>query len=903
MPTGNNPPSATILHVSDTQFGNYHRFGTEDSLSRSLIRDLDRLTSVEKVPKPDLMILSGDITERADEDEFAEALAFIDEIRAVTGLARERVVVVPGNHDVSWPWSESYFFDCRARKKEPSVPYSLKWRNYQDFVARLHGPTAFTEERPYRLHLFEDLRVAVAAMNSTIMESHRDDDHYGWCGDEQYRWFARELGGLEGMLRIAVLHHNARRKADADNENLRDEESLGAILHGRIDLVLHGHTHEGKEDRLPDGTLVLATGSAAVTADWRPGETPNQYQIFRVGPRTVTRWARQWDGQREWIPDLRADPERRSTKVTIRHGVPGWRKPRPEPEKDARHEIRQGYGGRTADFVAQVELTTRRDLGEGALVQVRTIGDPPLHYLMASTAGRPLRYIGIVDGPVDAAILGEFDRRVFDPVRHHQPERIVVHCGPDDPTLRDEARKNGILVKTWTEYTDLLDASAYREWLRQALAGDKLYRQELYQAQRYRDIDRWGGAQPDVHGDLRATVYQELLHEDGRFILILGDAGYGKSFLVRRLAHEMLANDRLGITPIVIYLRDRDKRQTLEEMVSAVLIPSGSTFRLRHFRHSLEAGTLALLIDGYDEFAVRVGYDNAAAQLHTFLNAMEGRAKILLTTRPSHFRSTDQVTSKLFADLQTVHNRRVHLLEPFDTEQQRAFLARYFELGGKANPAALAHEWMTALAAVDNLPELARTPRMLSFIVEDLDLREIKAAAGQEVVTAADLYDRLVGRWLGEEAVRLDPMSESNVSHEKRREVLEEIALRIWRAGEQDVNETALQDAARKVIDLPAHKLTVDQAAQITGSRTLLRVDGQRWKFAHQSVWEYLLAVRIAASLRAGEEVLGDAQLTGLTARFLRDIAPEHVTAWLSRLSTRNVSKRNVEKGIDERLA
>ncbi|MFC6085000.1 metallophosphoesterase [Sphaerisporangium aureirubrum] len=892
----------TILHVSDTQFGQYHRFGAEDSLARNIIRDLERLNSKEQAPKPDLMILSGDITERARPDEFREALAFIDEICTVTGLGRERVVVVPGNHDVSWPWSKVYFAECEALDMPPAVPYAKKWANYQQFAAELHGPTDFTEERPYRLHRFHDLRVAVAAMNSTIMESHRAEDHYGWCGDQQLRWFAGELGRLDGDLRIGVLHHNARRKAVADNENLRDEDALSAILHGKVDLLLHGHTHEGKEDRLPNGTLVLATGSAAITEDWRPGETPNQYQILHVQAQAVTRWARQWDGKREWMPDVRADPEGRRTKVTIGYPIQSWRTSTHQGEDKARLDVLREKADQSREFAVQVEQTTRRDLGDEAWIERRTLGDPPLHYLITSCPGRPWCYIGIVDGCLDFATLDDFDQRVFDPVRPRNVEFILVHRGPDEPTLRGEALRKGIRVKTWTEYNDLLDASAYRAWLQRELATDRLYPQRLYQSQRYRDIDRWGGTQSEIHDDLFAKVFMELLEEEARFVLILGDAGYGKSFLVRRLAHQMLANDRLGITPIVIYLRDRDKRHTLDEMVSAVLIPSGSTFRLRHFRHSLEAGTLALLIDGYDEFAVRVGYDSAAAQLRTFLDAMNGRAKILLTTRPSHFRSTEQVTSKLFDSLRTIHHGQVYLLEAFDEEQQRAFLIRYFDLRNDPNPSTSAYDWMAALGAVDNLPELARTPRMLSFIVEDLSLTEIRSAAGQGMVTAADLYNRLVTRWLGEEALRIDPLSDSNISPQKRRELLEEIALRIWRAGERDVTEAALQQAARDVIDLPRLRLTVDQAAQIAGSRTLLRVDDRQWKFAHQSVWEYLLASRLAVLLRAGsgDEVLGEAELTGLTIRFLRDIEPGLAAAWVARVGDPGGSDTTTEDGLGE---
>lgn len=868
-------------------------------MARNLIRDLERLKRDEGVPDPDLMVLSGDITETADEDQFVDALAFVDEVCAVTGLSRERVVVVPGNHDVSWSWSEAHFFQCKAKKREFAVPYFPKWENYQRFVTELHGPTAFTAERPYRLHRFDDLRVAVAAMNSTIKESHRPDDHYGWCGDDQLRWFARELGELDGMLRIGALHHNVRRKAVADNENLRDEDALSDILHDRLDLVLHGHTHAGKEDRLPNGTLVLATGSAAVNKDWRPGETPNQYQVLCVNAGETIRWARQWDGEREWIPDVRADPQRRRTQVPVRLTVPGW-SPRPETT-DKRTRFAEQWERREQAwyFAEQVAWTTRQDLGEEAQIHPRRTEDPPLRYLLVHQNGKPLRYVGIVDGHLDRATLNDFYRRVFGPARVQHSEFVLVHRGPDEPELREHALVPlGIRVKTWNEYNSLLDLTAYRTWLKHELDTDRLYPQELYQPQRYRDIDRFGGAESKVRDDLLGQVSRELLAEDGCFVLVLGDAGYGKSFLVRRLAHRMLENDRLGITPIVVYLKDRDKRQTVAEMVASVLIPSNTSFGPDHFRHSLEAGSLALLIDGYDEFAVRVGYDNAAAQLRTFLDAAKGHARILLTTRPSHFRRAEHVTSSLFNSLRTVHHGRVHLLEPFDEAQQLAFLTRWFELEGAADAAALAGEWMTALSQVDNLPELARTPRMLSFIVKDLSLEEIRSAIGHGVVTAAALYDRLVNRWLSEEAARIDPTGKRAVSKEQRRELLEEIALRLWQAGERDVTEDALQRAVRDVFNLSALELTVDQAAQIAGSRTLLQTGDGCWKFAHQSVWEFLLACRLAAAFRAGraDELIGDAQLTPLTGRFLRDLAPEAVIAWATGMSGRPSGDGDMEE-------
>jgi 3',5'-cyclic AMP phosphodiesterase CpdA len=886
---------ATILHVSDTQFGEYHRFADAaqfadgvQSLAGSMIVDIRRLLE-ESVPKVDLIVLSGDISEQSLRSEFDQARRFVDAMCAETGLDHDRVVVVPGNHDVNWALSESYFAECRAEEVRPRKPYARKWRHYQQFVTWLHGETAFTEDQPYRLHRYDDLGLIVTALNSTMEESHQDDDHYGFCGLEQLRWAEARLREARHCVSVGVLHHNARRKAVADNENLRDEDDLTSILGPRLDLLLHGHTHNGAQDRLADGTLVLATGSAAVTPSRRPEEVPNQYQVLRLRPDHVTRWARQWDTQRRsWIADTRISTDGNQWCVTIPFAPSP---PRATEPVDMGPRIDRGgrLDGRVADFVAQVETVTRLDVG-GGQIERRRKDSPALDYLIVVRPAAPLRCVGVVDGRLDAATLDRFDTAVFGPLRERGgTDLVLVHHGPQNPDLRERGRELGVRVKTWTEYNDLLDPSAYRSWLRTELLADAQYPQRLYMPQRFRTIDRWGTAASQPDDDLLARVYHSILDEDGRFFLVLGEAGFGKSFLVRRLAYLMLSNDRTNLTPIVIYLRDRDKRQTIEEMVSNVLIPSRAGFNTDRFQHSLEAGTLALLIDGYDEFAVRVGYQNAAAQLQTFIGALRGQAKILLTTRPNHFRSADQVTSALFGSLRTVHHGQVYQLEPFNERQQHAFLTRWFELDGRgaAEATALAQRWMAALGRVDNLPELAKTPRMLSFMVEDLDLHEIENAATTTTVTAAALYQRLVDLWLTGEASKVDPVSERTVTPAQRQRLLEQIAFTLWRSGERDLTEPALQAAARANLDLPRIDLTVDQAAQLIGGRTLLRVDANRWRFAHQSVWEFLLAKYLAERLRTGEDLgqLGDAELTQLTIRFLRDLAPEQAAAWATRIA------------------
>ena len=71
----------TIVHLSDLHFGR-----VDPHL-------LDPLASALQALKPDLVVVSGDLTQRARKTQFAQARAFLDR------LPRPQVVV-PGNHDI-----------------------------------------------------------------------------------------------------------------------------------------------------------------------------------------------------------------------------------------------------------------------------------------------------------------------------------------------------------------------------------------------------------------------------------------------------------------------------------------------------------------------------------------------------------------------------------------------------------------------------------------------------------------------------------------------------------------------------------------------------------------------------------------------------------------------------------
>src|SRR5918998_1970966 len=75
---------ARLIHLSDLHFGAH-----DDRLVEAVERKVDEL-------EPDLVVISGDFTQRARTEQFKEACRFLERLRDA-GL---EVLGVPGNHDV-----------------------------------------------------------------------------------------------------------------------------------------------------------------------------------------------------------------------------------------------------------------------------------------------------------------------------------------------------------------------------------------------------------------------------------------------------------------------------------------------------------------------------------------------------------------------------------------------------------------------------------------------------------------------------------------------------------------------------------------------------------------------------------------------------------------------------------
>ncbi|MGD0069041.1 MAG: pentapeptide repeat-containing protein [Streptosporangiaceae bacterium] len=289
-----------------------------------------------------------------------------------------------------------------------------------------------------------------------------------------------------------------------------------------------------------------------------------------------------------------------------------------------------------------------------------------------------------------------------------------------------------------------------------------------------------------------------------------------------------------------------------------------------------------------------MGYDHAAEYLQALLDSAPGHAKVILTSRTQHFRSTEQVLTVLGKRVEDRVGSRVVILEEFSDAQILEFLTKLHP--DEPGRARVRFELISGIA---NLLDLAHNPRILTFVA-DLDEERLRAAARNEAaeITAASLYMEIIDFWLTREEERhAHEQGLRPITKEERLNACTALALRLWTSR---LPQLALTDLSAEVNvtlrDIAERGYTDEQAVHSIASGSLLvRDEDGTFTFIHQSIMEWLVANAAARSLggRAGEQILATQQMSQLMAEFFTDLAGiEKALLWTTKtLSDRTASE------------
>lgn len=243
----------TILHVSDLHFGPPY----VPEVGEALLAFAHEL-------QPDAIVASGDFTQRAREEQFAEAREYLDR------LPRVPTVTTPGNHDVPL--------------------YRV--------AERLFRPLDL-----YREHISDDLdtvtvlpEAVIVSLNSTAP---RRAIVNGRIHRTQLEFAARAFDGVAPeKFRIVVAHHHFAPPPDFDRVAVmpKAKRALDAFTRMRVDMIMGGHLHRAYLGNSLDvyagldrehGIVIVQSGTSTSRRGRAREQEKNSFNVVRLDGRMI----------------------------------------------------------------------------------------------------------------------------------------------------------------------------------------------------------------------------------------------------------------------------------------------------------------------------------------------------------------------------------------------------------------------------------------------------------------------------------------------------------------------------------------------------------------------------------------------------------------------------------------
>ncbi len=316
----------SVLHISDL-----HRDPANPIRNDVLLDSLEndrRHYSAEETPavrSPDLIIVSGDIIQGVKPDaqdpdarvreQYKEALDFLAALtERVVGGDRNRVIVVPGNHDVSayhfenslrrvnilpdrkkelvtqlfrpgsllrWSWSRFELYEIADQ-----TLYAQRLAAFADFYAAFYkGARTYDLDPAKQIDIFDFPAFGLTIAGFSSCDNNDLFNRQGAINPGCFAIAGTRLRdpSLQDRLRIAVWHHNA--EGLPAHSDYMDPDLLQNLIDRGFSLGFHGHQHRPQflDTRFRHGIdrkiTVISAGTLCGGASFRHGRAYNVIEL------------------------------------------------------------------------------------------------------------------------------------------------------------------------------------------------------------------------------------------------------------------------------------------------------------------------------------------------------------------------------------------------------------------------------------------------------------------------------------------------------------------------------------------------------------------------------------------------------------------------------------------------
>jgi len=313
----------TWLHLSD-----WHQKGKEFGRVKvrdALMKDIkERVAISPDLAKIDFIVFSGDVTFHGTTNEYQDAITeFFTPLLEAANVDKERLFIVPGNHDLEWAALELLPSDLPQRLNAPNIvdewltderkrrTLMSPFENYSQFISHYLGQDVAGSEPAFgfvRRFQAGGQKIVVIGLNSAwlcarIRDANGEPDDRGHLilGEPQvYEALAKSQ---DAEICIAVFHHPFDWLVEFDQHRI--EERIGRQCH----FVLRGHQHfpQVQVMRGTIGDCVVIPAGASYDRDVSSDPLyTNAYNFVHLDLETNRgiAYLRRWSTRRgEWVDD------------------------------------------------------------------------------------------------------------------------------------------------------------------------------------------------------------------------------------------------------------------------------------------------------------------------------------------------------------------------------------------------------------------------------------------------------------------------------------------------------------------------------------------------------------------------------------------------------------------------
>lgn len=761
-----------ILHLSDIHLNNPE---TAETWRSQLEADLRNELQVDRL---DWLVISGDIADKSTPDEYAAAANLVTGIMDRFHIKKDKLVIVPGNHDLNWKLSRrgyrlEYLDELEQEPIEGrSIPmgddgilirddksYGKRFSHFGKFHFDLTGKR-YPEEHSRQgiVYEFPNDGMIFLGLNSAWEIDHHFKQRSGIHPNAVDHVLDRISGiDCDGWLKIAVCHHPVSGPA-----MMKKVDFLERLAVCGFQVILHGHIHEAQQGFYhydPKREIhIVGSGTFGAPSGEMVAGIPLQYNLLVCDSdkKEITVHTRKKEKpEGAWSADARwGDKNSPVPYYTLKLKAPEQTVGQPSktcarPPEDIRLEIPTGYRQWIEDQCKHMDVDRLREAGSGITISLPEVFIP-----------------------------------LYTNTRIGKPEDT----------------------------------------------GDDLE----FMLEREFEIE----------------IEESIAENDS--LLIEGEAGSGKTTLVKHMAYMMLREGGYkGLAdwlPVLVFLKDfkdfdfggkAHNAETAEQLLEFYFNRNDCCLDADTVKGYIRQGKALFLMDGLDEIERNIR--DAVVRSFEALRRKTGDGNICWSGRPH---GIDGVV------LDTYGDKRVKIV-PLSENQQETFVRRWFaNVEGSESQAGrkTAEEMISEIRDNPGVRNLKDNPLMLTAIcILYYDQKELP---GQRAELYKKFVDNMLHRRFNDpEKVHNFLMTLARKMHMNRRKGIDkqpalEILGRVWPKGGMD------EDQYRKHLE--------NEFNRIEPGCGLLKFEGGQLMFRHLTFQEYLTAAAIMDKERKYDEAIAN---------------------------------------------